>query len=504
MNVSPKFDIGNPTLKDLWVDPDKGDDRASGATRAQAVKSLAAAWKLIPERPATHGWQIRLCPGRYEPPPATGQILLEDRKASAACPIIFRPADAPLSAELPQLSFKRCSSVYLLDIKLSAPGTSGVIPSENIVLHYALCEDILVRGVTAIGLDGPNGLPILTMKANQTHRIYIEDCDFSGATGNAIDLVVVQYGHVVRNRLHDTKAECMYVKGGAAYMLIAGNEMFNSRNHGIMAGQGTGFQYMTPPWLHYEAYDIKYVNNIIHDCGGGLAVCGGYNVLMAWNTFYRVGDNRDTMVFGPGGRGWNGERAPIVNEYFRLGGWCHPSGGQDGVESYNIPNRNVQICNNVIYNPDGFESRFAHIGLSGPVKTPAGSNLPPVVRSDDNLSIRGNAIWNGPANKPLFDDVENMYHLAARSTADPAPILRDNAINTLRPELIDPARGDFRPVPGGNLREMKPVDIPDFNWSDAPAKPPVPPGNPDNQVGADRAGKSRGTGNCIGAFCMHS
>ena len=25
------------------------------------------------------------------------------------------------------------------------------------------------------------------------------------------------------------------------------------------------FEYMTSPWLHYEAYDIKFVNNVIHD-----------------------------------------------------------------------------------------------------------------------------------------------------------------------------------------------------------------------------------------------
>jgi hypothetical protein len=501
VNVSPKFDIGNPVLRDLWIDPVHGSDQADGSSRANAFKSITAAWRRIPEKPEEHGWQLLLCPGRYEPGP-TGQVLLEDRRANFKCPIIIRSADAPLSAELPQTSFKRCSSIYLLDVKLTAPGINSVIPSENIVLHYASCEDVLIRGATAIGLDGPHGLPALTMKANQTLRIYIEDCDFSGATGNAIDLAVVQYGHIVRNRLHDTKAECMYVKGGAAYLLIAGNEMFNSANHGVMAGQGTGFQYMVPPWLHYEAYDIKAVNNIVHDCGGGLAVCGGYNILMAWNTFYRVGTNRDTMVFGPGGRGWIGPRPAIVDEYFRLGGWCHPEGGQSGVESYNIPNRNVQVCNNVIYNPDGFESRFAHIGLSGPVSAPSGSNLPPVVRADDNLVISGNIIWNGPPDKPLLDDCENVYHLAARPTADAGTLLRMNAINTIRPELADPERVDFRPVPGGSLSRLKPVEIPNFNWSDAPSPPPVPPGNPDNHLAVDRDGRPRGANNCIGAYVL--
>ena len=501
MDVSPSYDIGAPTLKDIWVNPNSGDDAANGTSRANAVKSLNAAWNLIPDLLDGHGWRILLCPGSYAPP-ETGQILLENKRGSHACPILIKSVDGAQSVELPQLSFRRCCFVYLIDVKLSAQGTTGVIPSENIVLHYTWCEDVLVRGVVAIGLNGPAGMPVLTLKANQTKRIYIEDSDISGATGNAIDLVVVQYGHIVRNKLHDTLSECMYVKGGAAYILIAGNEMFGSKNHGIATGQGTGFQYLVPPWLHYEAYDIKVVNNIVHHCGGGLAVLGGYNILMAYNTCYHVGDNRDTIVIGPGGRGWNGPRPANIDDYLKLGGWCHPQGGQNGVESFNIPNRNVQICNNVIYNPDGFESRFAHIGLSGPVKTPPGSNLPPIVRSDDNLVLRGNVIWNGGSGKPLLDDVENEYHLAARPTADPAPILANNKINTLRPELMDPERGDFRPVASGNLSRIEPVATPDFNWSDAPTQPPVPPGNPDNHVPLDRAGHSRKLNNCIGAYCL--
>lgn len=496
MNVSPKFDIGNPTLKSLWVDPLNGDDAASGQSRAQAVKTIDAAWRLIPERLSGHGWQILLCPGRYEPGP-TGQVLLEDRHGTAECPIIIRTADAPLSAELPQTSFRRCDRIYMFDLKLTAPGISSVIPSENIVLHYASCNDVLIRGVTAIGEGGLNGLPLLTMKANQCLRVYIEDCDFSGAAGNAIDLVVVQYGHVVRNRLHNTKGECMYVKGGAAYFLIAENEMYDGKNVGIQAGQGTGFQYMVPPWLHYEAYDIKIVNNIIHDAGAGIGVVGGYNILAAYNTCYRVGASRDTIIIGLGGRGWNGPRPAIIDEYLRLGGWCQPQGG----EGYNIPNRNVRICNNVIYNPDGYESRHAHIGFSGPVKTPEGSNLPPIARADENLILSGNLIWNGSRDKPLLDDCENVYHLAARPTVDAAVLLKLNAINTIRPELADPARGDFRPIPGGNLKQLRPVEIDDFNWNDAPTQPSVPPGNPDNQVPTDRAGRSRNEeNNCIGAF----
>jgi len=129
-----------------------------------------------------------------------------------------------------------------------------------------------------------------------------------------------------------------------------------------------------------------------------------------------------------------------------------------------------------------------------------GGNLPPLSRADDGLVIRGNIIWNGPADKPLLDDVEGVYHLAARPTADAAQLLRDNAINTLKPELIDPEHGDFRPTPGGNLYRCATDAIPDFDWFDAPTRPAVPPGNPNNQVILDRAGHPRLPGGPPGAF----
>ena len=494
MNTSPTFDIGKPVLQPIWVDPVSGDDTNSGDARAQALKTLPEAWRRVPDQPDGRGRHIRLCPGTYTTN-VENQILLQDKHGSHAWPIVIGPADLPLSVELPQVSVRRSSSVYMVDLAFAAASNPYTIPSEDLVLHFAGCRDILVRGVTAKGIEINSTRPAITYKANQCHRVYVEDCDFSYGAYNALDYVSVQWGHIVRSRFHDCNAEGMYVKGGSAYLLIANNEVFNSKNIGIQAGQGTGFQYMIPPWLHYEAYDIKIVNNVIYNAGGGLGVQGGYNILAAWNTCYRVGSSRDTIVVGLGGRGWNGPRPKIVDDFFKLGGWCNPSSG----EGYNIPNRNVLICNNVICNPDGYESRHAHIGLSGPVATLPDSNLPNPARADDGLEIRGNVIWNGGADKPVLDDVENMYHLAARPTADAAELCRLNAINTLRPEFIDPEQGDFRPVPGGKLSGFAPVALKDFEWSDAPARPEVPPGNLDNQVVADRMGKSREKGNCVGA-----
>ncbi|MCW8131598.1 MAG: right-handed parallel beta-helix repeat-containing protein [Planctomycetota bacterium] len=497
MDVAPAYATGNPVLKDLWVDPAAGDDAASGRSRAEALRTLGAAWARIPREGCAHGWRVLCAPGVHLPPD-NGQWLFDDRAYAPERPIVFQSEKGAASLELPQVLFLRCRGIQVLDLTFKATGNKQVIPSDNIVLHFVYSQDVLVRGVTAVGLEGPNGLPLLTVKANQCQRVYVEDCDFSGAGGNALNFGAVHYGHVVRSRFHKTGAECMYVKGGSAHHLIAGNEMFDGKNHGVLAGQGTGFQYMIPPWLHYEAYDVKIVNNVVHDAGSGIATTGGYNILLAWNTCYRVGTSRDTIVIGMGGHGWFGERPKIVDEYFALGGWCTP----EGTELYNIPCKNVTVCNNVIYNPDGFESRHAHIGLSGPVKNPPGCNLPEYSRADDGLVLRGNAIWNGAKDKPLLDDVENMYHLAARPTADAAAILRENAVNTLRPELIDPERGDFRPVPGGSLIRLAPTEIADFPGGDAPTRPPVPAGTLDNAVPLDRAGRPRAQNNCIGAYAF--
>jgi hypothetical protein len=57
---------------------------------------------------------------------------------------------------------------------------------------------------------------------------------------------------------------------------------------GLRVGQGTGFEFMTIPWLEYEGFSMKLTNNVIHDVwGAGLGVAGGYSILMAHNTLYK-------------------------------------------------------------------------------------------------------------------------------------------------------------------------------------------------------------------------
>ncbi len=90
----------------------------------------------------------------------------------------------------------------------------------------------------------------------------------AGGEFNAINTVALHYGHMLNSKVHDA-AWCLYLKGGSAYWLVSGSAIYNCGEAAFAAGQGTGFEYMVPPWLQYEAYDIKVVNNVVYNVTGG-------------------------------------------------------------------------------------------------------------------------------------------------------------------------------------------------------------------------------------------
>jgi hypothetical protein len=145
------------------------------------------------------------------------------------------------------------------------------------------------------------------VKISQCTNVFIEDCDIHGAGDNAVEIVGTQYGHVHGCRIHDASDWCMFVKGGSAYFSIAENEIFNCGNGGFTAGQGAGMELMVLPWVHYQAYAVTVVHNIVHDTeGAGLGVNGGFNVIMAHNTLYRVGARSHLVEFVHGSQGCDG------------------------------------------------------------------------------------------------------------------------------------------------------------------------------------------------------
>ena len=513
------YDIGNPVLTDIWVDPANGINSNSGASRATAVKTITEAWNRIPSGSPLNstGYRVNLVTGTYpcEPGPEAinCQNYFDNRIGTYQYPVIIRAVDGPGTATVRGgFNLKGVSYLYLMDLALRGGIPLPVNSSGNNLLHLEAGEHVLLRNLTLAGPDcdndSCNNLQEV-LKVNQSRYLYVEGCDIGGAWHTSVDYMVVQYGHFMNNSVHTAGQWGMYTKGGTSYLRIEGNEFHHSQL-GFEAGQSANFAVMLSPWLHYDVYDIKFVNNVLHDIPGvAMSVSGGYNVLLAYNTLYRVGiatDNGYPLLYGVhAGRGCNAtdelrKPVPVCKRYIADGGW-----GPDFLtESVDVvPNRNVYIYNNLFYNPSPTRTMYSHFGIQGPLAPHTGFiHFPNPSAADNNLVIRGNMIWNGPSDLPLGVEETNQGCQPSNPTCNALQLRADNAINATEPQLTNPGNGNFRPVTGGTVFSSVTYPIPDFVWTDAPASPPVPGGMVSNLVPVDRDGNVRTTTGPPGAYAM--
>ena len=489
-----RFDIGTVNVTDIWVDPAHGSDSDTGASRGHAFASVDHAWRQIPDREtlAHTGYRIQLVAGIY----SSGQLpnYWEDRWGTAEHPIILNSVDGSHAATFTgDINMYNSRHVYVLGVDILRDGDA---------FHCEQCSYVLLRDMELSGDEHPSDgdLAHETVKVNQSDHFFIEDSDVHGADDNAIDFVAVQSGHVLGNRVHGAQDWCEYAKGGSAYLTISENEFYDCGTGGFTAGQGTGFEFMTSPWIHYEASNIRVVNNIIHDTeGAGRGVNGGYNILLAYNTMYRVGSRSHAVEFVFGNRSCDGVNAapPEVagcQSNHDLGGW-----GTAGETTTLIPNRSVYFFNNVIYNPSGFQSQWQQFQISGPQNQSGESNVPSPTRTDTDLRIVGNIIWNGPPDLELgLGDDSGCQN--ANPTCNRAQILADNQINTVQPQFIDAAGGNLRPVADSALAGAVAAAIPDFSSADRPTSPLMPVGSTDNSVSKTITGSERAVWGRPGAY----
>ena len=499
------YDIGSPTLVDLWLDPVNGNDNNDGSTREQALRTLTAAWNRIPANTplTTNGYQINILPGSLPCAGACSNYFAQ-RLGTYQFPVIIRAAEGRNTVTIQGgLNLYGVQYLYLIDLNLIAGGDLGSF--SNNVLHLERADHVLMRGLV-IHPQSRDGFQE-ALKANQCQYLYLEDSDVSTATNAAVDYVAVQYGHVVGNQIHDAGNWAIYLKGGSAYFRVEANEIYDSW-FGFAAGEGVDIQFMQSPWLHYEAYDIKFINNVLHDLPGtGLDVSGGYNILLANNTLYRTAYNNQSgrsyglITMSHGLRACNGtqEACQAVTDQ---GTWGPNLPGYEN-NGQAIPNRNVYIYNNVFYNPAPYQTYYGHFVIySAAVRPDSFQNLPDSLPTEQNLQIRGNLIWNGPADHPLGIEGPNWGCQPSNPTCNPDQLRADNTINTVEPQFYDPDGRDFRlkSVPG--LTDVRNYPVPDFNWDDAPTRPAVPPGNLSNIVDHDRSNFLRTTANAPGAYTI--
>ncbi len=513
------YDTGTPTLTDIWVDPVSGNDSNSGASTAAALKTITRAWRLVPIGTVLSitGYRINLLPGNYpcEPGPEADNCInyFSDIKGTFQFPVIIRAYYGPGSVIIRGgLNINNVSYLYLIALNMAGGTPLPTNSSGNNLLHLAGSDHVLLKGLTLAGPscdnDTCNNLQEV-LKVNQTQYLYVEDCTIGGAWHSSVDYMVVQYGHFLNNRLHTAGQWCMYLKGGSSYLRIEGNEL-NGCQLGFEAGQSANFAMMQSPWLHYDAYDIKFVNNILHDIPGiGMSVAGGYNVLFAYNTLYKVGIS---LTVGYGLMDFiHGERnctatdelpnpVPRCASFIAAGGW-----GPDFLTDSQaaVPNHKVYVYNNIFYNPTPTQTLYSHLNVYGPLTPPEGfKNFPTPSKADDNLVVRGNMIWNGLPDHPLGIEDSSRGCRDTNPTCNATQLKADNSINTVEPQFVDPVGGNFHPASGGNVFSAVSYAIPEFTWSDAPVLPYVPQGALNNTISVDRDNNSRTSPGPPGAYAQ--
>ncbi len=500
LRAQTDYNIGTVTVKEIWVDPVNGKDVNDGTTRALAYKTLNYAMANVPSLTpfTTTGYKIMLVAGEYsgdDSPPTYFSY-----QGTAKYPVIIQAADGAGTAKLPSMSLSDCSYFYLIDLNIQtttgadAVGCSG---SNHVLIRHC-------------NIDGQDTAKILlsqnTVGINGSQYCYIEDCSITNAYGANMHFSASQHHQIIRSTLQYSSADGIAIEYGSADILFARNTIRHTTKNAVYVGAiGVGYlDGFSLSWAHYDAYAIRVVNNIITDCDSAAFVCnGGYDVLFAYNTLYKVGGYAPSLIRLGLGKRTCSELAQqsICKEYLDSGAWgtIHTYDSDDDVAW--IPNTHLYIYNNVFYNPAGYETTSSQFTFGEPKQALLHASCPKPANTDNDLQIKGNIIWNGTAAKPLG--------ITATSGAQPsnptcnATLLNSaNTINTQEPLLVNPENNDFHPIVGGAIANVSIFPVPDFTWSDLPSKPKEPLVGLSNIVANDFEGATRTNVFIPGAFTL--
>lgn len=365
----------------IYVNPSRGSDNAPG-TRARPLKTLTAAWNRIPAgQPLDRPIRIVLAPGRYTP--RITPNYWEDRQGTAAAPILITSASRRRRAVLPAANLYEVAHLTFARVAFR---------DRFDLFHCERCSSVSITRSSLVG--SPDRLHE-NIKVNQSQDFRLTRSRISGAGDNAVDLVAVQGGLIAANRIANAGDWCVYAKGGSADVRITGNVISDCGTGGVTAGQGTGLQFMSEPFIHYEAYRVEITDNDISGVeGAAVGVNGGYQILIAGNRAWDVGSRSHWVEITYGLRSCDGqpgdEGRERCAELLAAGAWG-TTRVDDGTNAVWIPNRHVAILGNVIANPRRRGDQLFSVADPYSGASQQGSGLG-AVRADDDLEIAGNVI----------------------------------------------------------------------------------------------------------------
>lgn len=442
---------GKAVARSIWVDPSGGNDAAPGS-RSRPLRSLTEAWGRLPAV-ARETTKIELRAGDYR---GLSPVYWENHSGRSGAPIVIRSTDGRGRARLPGVNVFGVDHLSFSGVRFEDGGD---------VVHCERCRNFSLDRVIAFGRGAQE-----TVKVNQSRGIRITNSRIGGAGDNAIDFVAVRGGLIRRNVVHRAGDWCAYAKGGSVNVVVTGNHFTKCGTGGFSAGQGTGFQFMERPWLHYEAVGMLVQGNTVTETeGAAFAVQGGFNVLVRNNVARRVGSRSHVLEALYGSRSCDGSPGDAGRErcgdYLSEGGWG-TTAVDDGDNYVRIGNRHVYFTGNVILNPWPFRSAWQHLEVQGPFRDQPGTNVPEVNVTDSDLRFLGNVIWNGRSNMPIG---VGSGCGPANPTCNESQLKRRNLINRRIPSLKRSGIGLARK---GWVTDYRGDPAPRPNWSGLPAGSP--------------------------------
>jgi hypothetical protein len=481
------YAIGNPTLKVIWVDPVNGSDRPDrGSTRALALKTVTEAWNLIPQGAILNneGFQIMLAPGVYSIDNVPS--IFQSVWGTSDNPVIFQAADDTGAVVFPSIDVTLCKYLYMIGIRFIASQSSYVS-------DFVACDHVLLRSCQFLAADSTSANSAsLGVIFNQCQHIYFEHSEIANSSGRAIDLYATQYGHIKDCSVHHYGENGISLAGGTAYFSVEENTIHHGGSGGIACwtrDTTRGLDNMISPWVHYEIYDIKCYNNIIHHtAGAGFSCSGGYNILFAFNTLYQTGLTNSLVKLGTAIRACAIDRdiGHALIDSGAWGTWYWYLNGLDS-DSAPIPNKNIFIYNNIFANTPDSATASSHFTILGPVTAAAfNASCPRPALADDNLKIRGNIIWNGAAGKSLGITPTSGCG-SSNPSCNQTQLEDDNLVNAAEPQFVNDSLGNFHPKRGSIVFTIaKTFPVPVFSWTGLPPAPQEPQGNTSNRIPVDK------------------
>ncbi len=496
------YDIGTPTLRDIWVDPAHGTDGPSrGSTRALALKTVRYAWAFLPQNQTltNTGYRILIAPGSFSPDDVPSQF--QSVWGTADFPVIIQASDDSGSVIFPSVDVAVCYYFYMIGIRVTASQSSYVSTFRS-------CDHLLLRSCQFFASDSTTAdTAVYGASIYQCQHTYIERCELARPTGDAVNIFASQYGHIKQSYLHNFGGNGVFLSAGTAYFSIEENTIRYAGGGGIVCSThdtSNGLDNMVMPWVHYDTYDVKSFNNIIdHTLSAGFSCCGGYNILFAHNTLYQTGLNNSLITLNLARRACSIDKQ-TCQQRLDSGAWGTVYYDFADSDSAPIPNKNIFIYNNIFSNTADSATASSHFSIAGPVtKIAVNAACPKPAYADDNLEIKGNIIWNGKPDKDLGITASSGCG-PNNPSCNQIQLGTDNLINAAEPDFINAASGDFHPTPGSVVFTIaKTFPIPDFSWSGLPPSPQEPIGNTSNSIPFDRDSNRRDLSKPVsGAFII--